>query len=142
MPYAFTDKGYKWGSRWGASEKKIAIDILRAEVSISRMIPGYKTSTSKIIKLWDAQGLKYRRTNMLRDIQRAYAIEGSKDDTAIGKASAWFNTMEAYRRMNPGMKRAEAIDFMTRLKNREDMTREEIEKFKDVDNEDKYIPRR
>ena len=104
MAFDFTDEKYRWGSRWTAVKKDVAVEILNKSVAND-------WTTGQTISQWRAAGVSYRRTDMLHDIALAKSTEWSGDAEARQRAVGWFERIEAIRAQSPGMttKQAKAL---------------------------------
>ena len=71
-------------------------------------------STTAIINNLKADGLSYRRVNMLHDIRRSKAVEWSKSPTALTRAETWFDKVFEPFRSERGLSSREASDLWHR----------------------------
>jgi len=109
MAFRFTSSAYHWSSKWGVSEKKQAQEAFKVGVKGN-------VSPQKMYVYMVKKGLGYRKTNLLEDYARAKGVEYAKTVGAAKRAEAWYEQAEKYRRLNPGMDRKQAAEFMERWK--------------------------
>ena len=109
MHFDYSSKRYHWGSKHGAYQQKQVKGILTYSVQHRRTI----TQTYNYLM---SMGLGYRKTNMLEDISRSFAIEYSGSKGAQKRADTWFGEIDAIRK-EYGMKhRSDAIEMWDRWK--------------------------
>ena len=110
MPYTFSSPAYNFPSKWTTQQRATAMFTMKQ---------GIKTGASEtyIQKQFIKLGLKWRKTNALTGIRRAFATEQSKSGAAYRRASDWFSTMETIRKTMPNHTFAEALTFMQIWKN-------------------------
>jgi hypothetical protein len=132
MSFQFLWTEYVFNDRWDISQKEVGFPIMEAMVR-----EGWNTRVfTQALK--DA-GLSYRRESMLADYALANATEWSKDVDAYERGKAWYDSLEAYRDMHPGMTRVQAVDFMHNWANESFATLEDLADAEALEAKD-YVP--
>lgn len=102
MPYIFS-------AAWDWQQKLRAKNILTLGMK-------NELSTSKIVSQLAAEGLSYRRINMLHDIRRSKAVETAKTPAAMSRAETWFDKVYEPFRKASGLNSREASDLWHRTR--------------------------
>ena len=105
MPYTFSSPAYNFPSKWTTDQRATAMFTMKQ---------GIKTGASEtyIQKQFVKMGLKWRKTDALTGIRRAFATEASKSRPAYNRAQTWFSALEKIRAQMPRHTGKEALEFM------------------------------
>lgn len=108
MGWQFRNTGYYFTTR-GTEERNEKIK------SVIRHGVEHRQSANTIAKTLKDEGISYRRTNMLQDINRAMATEYSRSVGSYSKANAFFDKALDWRSVNKGMTYSQAVTEMSEI---------------------------
>lgn len=121
--------GFTYAARFGG------YDLIRVETIFRQSMTG-QAGGQAIYERMRAQGLGYRKTDLLQDYRRFQAIDPAKTDDARNRAESWFDKVYEPFRKEHGYTAKQATNALKRIREGSIETEEEAQEAGDY--ADKY----